>query len=59
MWDVECERRESRMTPRFAACPNGRVELIRVLIKKYLKKVLERQNSLDMLILFLVHITAD
>lgn len=48
MWDVEYERRASRMTPRFAACPNGRMELIRVLIKKYVKKVLERQNYLDM-----------
>lgn len=48
VWDVACERKESKTTPRFSACPKERMELICVLIEKH-AKVLERQGHLDTL----------
>lgn len=46
MGDVDCERKESRMTPWVLACPSGRSELIGVLIEKHKKEVLETQDYL-------------
>lgn len=48
MWDVACERKGSKMTPRLSACPKERMESKCVVIEKHVK-VLERRDHLDML----------